>query len=86
MDLYKEFRFEAAHRLPHVPEGQPPIAQYDREPLDDQQVKKFIRQHLKADSSCRHTPLLRMLRNANKACEQKRFALLYYEVSEELNG
>jgi 6-pyruvoyltetrahydropterin/6-carboxytetrahydropterin synthase len=21
MDIYKEFRFEAAHRLPHVPEG-----------------------------------------------------------------
>ena len=75
-----------AKRYRKLLEAQPPIEQYNREPLNDQQVKKFIRQHLQADSSYRHTPLLRMLRDANKACEQKRFASLFNEVSEELNG
>lgn len=67
-------------------EEQPPIKQYDRHPLTDEQVKQFIRGQLRVDRSYRHTPLLRRLRTANKACEQKRFASLYNEVLEDLNG
>jgi hypothetical protein len=67
-------------------EEQPPIEKYDRQPVSDQQVKQFIHQRLKVDRSLRHTPLLRMLRDENKACEQKRFGSLYNEVLEELNG
>ncbi|MCA9125656.1 MAG: hypothetical protein KDB22_01180 [Planctomycetales bacterium] len=65
---------------------QPELEKFDRKPLSDEQVRRFIRQKLRADDSLRHTPLLRMLRNDNKACEQKRFAALFYEVMEELNG
>lgn len=65
---------------------QPELEKYDRKPLTDDQVRRFIRQKLRSDDSLRHTPLLRMLRNENKACEQKRFASLFNEVMEEING
>lgn len=65
---------------------QPPLARYDRQPMSDDEVKKFIRQQLKVEPSLRHTPLLRMLRDNDNACEQKRFASLYTEVVESLNG
>jgi hypothetical protein len=67
-------------------EEQPPIETFDRVPLTDHQVKQFIRKQLKANHLYRHTPLLRMLRDDNKACEQKRFAMLYNEVLGERNG
>ncbi|TWT52004.1 hypothetical protein [Allorhodopirellula solitaria] len=65
---------------------QPELEKYDRKPLTDDQVRHFIRQKLRSDESLRHTPLLRLLRDENKACEQKRFASLFNEVTEELNG
>lgn len=65
---------------------QPELEKYDRKPLTDDQVRRFIRQKLRSDDSLRHTPLLRILRNENKACEQKRFASLFNEVMEEING
>ena len=65
---------------------QPPLAMYYRQPMSDDQVKKFILQQLKIEPSLRHTPLLRMLRDNDNACEQKRFASLYIEVVESLNG
>ena len=65
---------------------QPALEKYDRKPLSDDQVRQFIRNKLAKDSSLRHTPLLRMLRDDDKACEQKRFSSLFKEVMEELNG
>ena len=65
---------------------QPPIEKYDRRPMTDDQVKRFIRQQLRIDNSLRHTPLLRMLRESDKACEQKRFSSLYKQVRDELDG
>jgi len=65
---------------------QPPLTRYDRQPMSDDEVKKFILQQLKFEPSLRHTPLLRMLRDNDNACEQKRFASLYTEVLESLNG
>lgn len=65
---------------------QPELEKYDRKPLSDDQVRQFIRKKLVKDDSLRHTPLLRMLRDDDKACEQKRFSSLFKEVMEELNG
>ncbi|MBN70828.1 MAG: hypothetical protein CME32_16295 [Gimesia sp.] len=65
---------------------QPPIEKYNRSPISDEQVKRFIRQQLRIDKSLQHTPLLRMLRKTEKACEQKRFASLYKQVKDELYG
>lgn len=65
---------------------QPPIEKYNRCPISDEQVKRFIRQQLRIDKSLQHTPLLRMLRKTEKACEQKRFASLYKQVKDELYG
>lgn len=67
-------------------ESQPPIDRYDREPMSDDEVKNFIREQLVRDLSLKHTPLLRLLRETNRACEQKRFAALYRQVSEEIDG
>ena len=65
---------------------QPAIETYDRRPISDSEVKRFIRQQLKGDITLRHTPLLRRLRESDKACEQKRFASLYKQVRSELDG
>lgn len=65
---------------------QPALDKYNRKPLSDDHVRQFIRKKLGNDDSLRYTPLLRMLRNDNKACEQKRFVSLFKEVMEELNG
>jgi hypothetical protein len=65
---------------------QPPIQKYNRKQLSDDEVKAFIRKQLRVGPNLQHSPLLRMLRDFNMACEQKRFANLYREVVEVLNG
>jgi len=65
---------------------QPELEKYDRQPMTDEQVREFIRGKLQVNHSLRHTPLLRMLRTENKACEQKRFASLFNEVTEGIDG
>ncbi len=54
--------------------------------MSDDAVRKFILQELNRDSRASHSPLLRMLRDQNKACEQKRFASLFREVKEQVDG
>jgi hypothetical protein len=53
----------------------------ERQSMTDQEVKRFIRRELVAapDLSC--TRALRVLRDAGRACEQKRFKNLFHEVS-----
>jgi hypothetical protein len=65
---------------------QPPIEKYDRQQLSDSEVKEFIRNNLKSDPRLQPSPLLRILRDSNMACEQKRFGSLYREVVEVKNG
>jgi len=65
---------------------QPDLVSFDRAPLDDDQVRDFIRKALKVDRTLRHTPLLRSLRAIGRACEQKRFRALWYEVRRELDA
>jgi hypothetical protein len=64
---------------------QPPIVLIHRRPLLDEEVREFIRKALKRDPHKTHTFLLRALRNSGRACEQRRFAVLFREIWEELN-
>jgi hypothetical protein len=66
--------------------NQPPLERYDREPMTDEEIRKFIKKQLHLDPSSRHTRLLRTLREHNKACEQKRFAKLFNDVQERIDG
>jgi hypothetical protein len=59
---------------------QPAIPKYERLQLSDAQVKAFIRRILRTNGDLSHSPMLRILRDSNMACEQKRFATLYREV------
>jgi hypothetical protein len=59
----------------------PPLRSYDRTPLSDEQVIHFIKRQTHLDASpVSHTALLRRLRTAGHACEQKRFKQLFEEV------
>ncbi len=59
---------------------------YNRKPLSDEEVKRFIRERLRTDPGARHTRLLRALRESGRACEQKRFRNLFVEVQEEIRA
>jgi hypothetical protein len=65
---------------------QPALSRIERKPMTDVQVRTFIARELRKESEACHTPLLRKLRDNGQACEQKRFANLYREVREQLNG
>ena len=65
---------------------QPEIQRYDRSPMSDTEVRAFILSKLQQDVRLCHTPLLRMLRDSGRACEQSRFASLYREVKEQIDG
>lgn len=56
----------------------PDLPRYDRRPLSDQQVCRFIARAVKDDPSLRPTPLLRRLRDQGYACEYSRFVKLFH--------
>lgn len=66
--------------------NQPAFAMPIRKPITDDAVRKFILRELNRDPRACHSPLLRKLRKQNKACEQKRFANLFHEVKEHVDG
>jgi len=59
---------------------QPPIEQYARRPMTDDQVKSFINTELKRNQAASRSGLLRKLRDRGRACEQSRFGALYREM------
>ncbi len=65
---------------------QPPLEKYNRQQLSDDEVKAFILKQMRVSPKSQHSPMLRVLRDSNMACEQKRFAKLYREVVEAING
>jgi hypothetical protein len=62
---------------------QPPLPSYQRQRTTDAGVQEFIRRHLDADRSATHTRLLRTFRETGQACEQGRFAAIFWAVAEE---
>jgi hypothetical protein len=59
---------------------QPPIQQYHRRTVTDEQIRKFIRLELNKNGSASRSFLLKKFRNSGRACEQSRFADLYTEM------
>lgn len=57
---------------------QPPLPVYSRTRMSDAQVRKFIRTRSRTVEAPSHSRLLRELRSAGLACEQARFADLFY--------
>jgi hypothetical protein len=73
-------------RYQKILDQQPPIARYNRQQLSDDEIRAFIRKQLRISPNSQHSPLLRILRDSNIACEQKRFKSLYKQVVEAMNG
>lgn len=65
---------------------QPKFEQIERESMTDAAVRRFIVKELQRNPHACHSPLLRKFRDGNNACEQKRFAHLYRDIREQMNG
>lgn len=63
-------------------ERQPAIVSYDRQSMNDDEIKDLIREWLQCEPGMKHSPLLRRLRDSGLACEQKRFRALFREIEE----
>jgi hypothetical protein len=61
----------------------PDLERHNREPMTDSAVGRYITRAIAQDQSVPHTRLLRQLRASGRACEQKRFRRLYFQVMEE---
>ncbi|NYI97127.1 hypothetical protein HNR12_003404 [Streptomonospora nanhaiensis] len=53
---------------------------YDRTPMSDEAVRAFIRVQTEQHPEYSRTRLHRLLRESGRACEQKRFAMLYAQT------
>jgi hypothetical protein len=73
-------RSSLSRRYQSLLDKQPTLTKYDRKPMTDANVRKFISEQLASNPNLSHTPLLRRLREQDCACEQKRFAQLYRDV------
>ncbi|WP_211329499.1 hypothetical protein [Thermobifida halotolerans] len=56
---------------------------YQRTPMTDEEIREFIRTESARNPGYSRTRLHRLLRESGRACEQKRFALLYAATMEE---
>jgi len=64
----------------------PELKKYDRTPMTDTDVTRYIRRAIKRESSVTQSRLLRELRDGGNACEQKRFRTLFHDVLETAHG
>lgn len=58
----------------------PPAPTYDRMPMTDEEILRYIEERLSTDPTLSATRMLRDLRSHGKACEQKRFHQLTREA------
>jgi hypothetical protein len=70
-------RTSATKYLLAILAGLPPLKQYDRKKLTDDEVLHWIRQNRESIPSPSASRLLRVLRDTGYACEQHRFGELY---------
>ena len=73
----------AAETLGRMSEVLPPLQKYDRVPMDDDGVRRFVRRALDSNAKAKRSPLLTQLRAAGYQCEQGRFRDLYQEEAEQ---
>ena len=67
-------------RLLELIKGADGPTRYDREAMNDDAIRTFVRDALRRNPPPSCTSLLRELRGSGRACEQKRFKNLYHEV------
>ena len=67
-------------------EEAPDLQKFDRTPMSDREIKKYIANVMKNSTKVSHTPLLREFRANGNACEQKRFRKLFQKVQETTRG
>jgi hypothetical protein len=83
LENIREWGFTAVgvrHRLLELIEVSDGPKRYDREAMDDDTVRGFVRNALRRSPPPSCTALLRELRGVGRACEQGRFKNLYNEV------
>ena len=64
----------------------PRLVRPKRRVLTDAELKRFILRALKENPEARPTPLLRRLRETERACEHSRLVSLYRQLKEQQNG
>jgi hypothetical protein len=64
----------------------PELKKFDREPMTDQQVSKFIHAERRRNPALSCSRLLRTLRDSGHACEQMRFKALFHQMREADRG
>lgn len=77
------FSFERADELLAAAMDREKPMRYDRRTADDETVMDFIGAALACDPSSSRTALLRRWREGGRACEQRRFGILYDRVVAE---
>ena len=60
------------------------FVQPQRTPMSDGEVRTYVRKALKKNPTLTRSPLLRLLRDSGRACEQKRFGGLFLEAAAAL--
>lgn len=75
-----------AKKISRILKQQPDRQQITRHSASDDDVRHFLSRKLCRDEMASHTRLLRMFRDEGFACEQRRFARLFFEVKGELRG
>jgi len=91
------YALEAARRTPPTLSGlskrfqkllteAPDRPVFNRTPMTDDEVRRFVGRAIKKSTQVTQTRLLRELRDSGKACEQGRFRTLFKEVQGARNG
>ena len=73
----------AAKILGKMSEGLAPLQKFDRAPMNDDEVRRFVRRALGSNAKSKHSPLLRQLREAGYRCEQGRFRDLFQQEAQQ---
>ena len=64
----------------------PDRPKYDRAPVSDDEVRRFVQKAIRQNKRVTQTGLLRELRDSGKACEQGRFRALFKETHGAYHG
>ncbi len=75
-----------SRRFQKLVDEAPDRPKYDRTPMSDDDVRRFVQKAMRKNGSVTQSGLLRELRDSGKACEQGRFRTLFKEVQGAQHG
>lgn len=76
----------AKEHLEELLTAQPELTQHNRKTMTDDELLQFILNLLSEDPKMSKSRGLRMLRDSNRACEQRRFGALFNQAREQYHG